>query len=172
MQTSEEIAVKSRIAALDLEPIKFKLVKEFGYSESEVNVTEKWYRYFLFLAFKYKSMPIVVSEVIDAFWHQHILDTRKYAEDCEAAFGTFLHHFPYFGLRGEQDEQDLKAAYRSTLELMKVEFGETPDEELGALGKNKADTSLPSLCSDCANTWSNEISTVGQSRPRLAGLAT
>lgn len=27
----------------------------------------------------------------------------KYAADCEAVFGYFLHHFPYVGLRGEED---------------------------------------------------------------------
>jgi hypothetical protein len=28
----------------------------------------------------------------------------KYAQDCETVFGYFLHHFPYAGLRGEDDE--------------------------------------------------------------------
>lgn len=27
----------------------------------------------------------------------------KYADDCEAVFGYFLHHFPYVGLRGAED---------------------------------------------------------------------
>jgi hypothetical protein len=40
---------------------------------------------------------------VDTFWHYHILDTLKYAEDCQAVFGYFLHHFPYMGLRGEDD---------------------------------------------------------------------
>lgn len=96
MQTVENDVVKSRIGSLDLEPIKFKLVKECGYTQDHVQVIEKWYKRFLFLAFKHKEQPIVVSEVIDTFWHQHILDTRKYAEDCEAVFAEFLHHFPYW----------------------------------------------------------------------------
>jgi hypothetical protein len=171
MRTDETDAVKVRIAALDLEPIKFKLMKEHNYTKIELDTLEKWYRRFLFLTFKYQNRPIVVSEAIDRFWHQHILDTRKYAEDCEAAFGEFLHHFPYFGLRGDDDVRALRTAYRSSLELMREEFGDTPDEELRVLGTNPADTELPSLCSDCGTVWPNQYAPLGQQRPRLTDEA-
>lgn len=42
---------------------------------------------------------------IDRFWHEHILDTRRYVADCTELFGGFLHHYPYFGMRGEVDNQ-------------------------------------------------------------------
>lgn len=168
MQTADFESVRSRIDALDLEPIKFKLVKEYGYAVGDVNTLEKWYRRFLFLTFKHRTRPIVVSEAIDNFWHQHILDTRKYAEDCSAAFGEFLHHFPYFGLRGDEDLRALRAAYQETLELMRAEFGETPDEELRVLGTNAADAELPSLCSDCSGIFATGEIPFGQTRPRLS----
>ena len=37
------------------------------------------------------AMP---SRVVDAAWHEFILHTRGYAQWCDAAFGTLLHHTP------------------------------------------------------------------------------
>jgi hypothetical protein len=39
-------------------------------------------------------------------------------------FGYFLHHFPYFGMRGEQDAADLRAASERMHEIYEREFGE------------------------------------------------
>lgn len=170
MQTTENNVVKERIDTLDLEPIKFKLVKEHGYSTSQANILEKWYKRFLFLTFKYQGQPIVVSEVIDTFWHQHILDTRKYADDCQYTFGDFLHHFPYFGLRGDDDQRALQNAYASTLELMISEYGESPESELKGFGAIVRGLSgdTASGCSDCGGTWPDDTSIIGDQRPRLA----
>ena len=54
----------------------------------------------------------------------HILDTRKYAADCEATFGHFLHHFPYLGLRGADDMKALASAFDAMQQLYLKEFGE------------------------------------------------
>ncbi len=35
-----------------------------------------------------------VSDLIDPFWHAHILHTRQYADFCERTFGEFVHHEP------------------------------------------------------------------------------
>ncbi len=149
MKTVEHDLIKDRIASLDLEPIKFKLVKEQALTEDQVLILEKWYRRFLFLTFKHKEQPIVVSQAIDNFWHQHILDTRKYADDCRAAFGEFLHHFPYFGLRGDEDQRALRLAYQTTLKFMRDEYGETPEDDFKVFGSADATAAeLPSLCSD------------------------
>ena len=40
---------------------------------------------------------------MDAFWHQHILDTVAYQRDTVQIFGYFLHHFPYFGIWAAKD---------------------------------------------------------------------
>lgn len=168
MQTTENDFVKERIAALDLEPIKFKLVKEHGYSVSQASVLEKWYKRFLFLTFKYQGQPIVVSEAIDTFWHQHILDTRKYADDCQRVFGDFLHHFPYFGLRGDDDQRALHVAYRATLNLMREEYSETPEEDLKVFGNTGTPAAdAVSSCSDCSGIWPNADLPYGLQRPRL-----
>lgn len=51
-----------------------------------------------------------------------ILDTEKYAQDCERVFGYFLHHFPYFGMRGEEDAAKLAASAGETKGLFEQEF--------------------------------------------------
>jgi hypothetical protein len=48
------------------------------------------------------------AKIVDEIWHQHILDTHAYHRDCDAIFGSYLHHFPYFGMRGDADAQALR----------------------------------------------------------------
>jgi hypothetical protein len=60
---------------------------------------------------------------VDKFWHGHILDTMKYAEDCQRVFGYFLHHFPYFGMRDAEDAANLANAAATTRRLYEQEFG-------------------------------------------------
>ncbi|MYM37156.1 glycine-rich domain-containing protein-like [Duganella sp. FT50W] len=94
------------IAALDLEPIKVKLMHAAsgaGWTLERANGVEFEYRRFLYLMKKYPFEQTAPLVDVDIFWHYHILDTIKYAADCDAVFGHFLHHFPYIGLRGEDD---------------------------------------------------------------------
>ena len=118
---------------LDLEPLLFKLHTEDAVA-SEWSL-EKLYRaadhYKAFLAIhrKYPGKQIVPSTLIDSVWHQHILDTVKYAHDCSSIFGVFLHHFPYLGTRGEADVATLEEVGRQTFELMRDEFPELALEE-------------------------------------------
>jgi hypothetical protein len=72
----------------------------------------------------YSDLAIVPSEPVDTFWHNHILDTQKYAPDCEKVFDFFLHHFPYFGMRGEQDEANLNQSWANTIEVYVRHFGD------------------------------------------------
>jgi hypothetical protein len=170
MLTSTNDSIRARIAALDLEPIKFKLVASGAFTEPQVQNLDKWYRRFFFLSVTHPDQAIVVSEALDEFWHAHILDTRKYAADCSAIFGGFLHHFPYFGLRGEEDERALREAYRATLELMRCEYGEIPDGDPDLTARGE-DCDAPSLCSDCAAYISHGDSTKSRfddQRPRLS----
>lgn len=115
------------IRALDLDPIKLKLMdpeEGQGWTREYVDRMETAYKRFLTLLVKYPEDSIAPTKDVDKFWHGHILDTQKYAADCEHVFGYFLHHFPYFGMRGEQDAADLKAAAERMEELHQREFGE------------------------------------------------
>jgi hypothetical protein len=115
------------IAELDLDPIKVKLMhKESGegWSLEHANAMEFEYRRFLYLMKKYPDEQTAPLFDVDIFWHYHILDTMKYAADCEQVFGYFLHHFPYIGLRGEDDEAAHHRIGVRMQELYEETFGE------------------------------------------------
>lgn len=143
------------IDQLDLGPIKVKLMRQDGenWSLEQVNMTEKWYKRFLFLNLMHPSATIVPTHAIDTFWHYHILDTRKYAEDCQMIFGTFFHHFPYFGMRGDEDVKNHAKATASTKNLFLSEFGESLSElgEVFSLG-NEASLAHADCNGECVCT--------------------
>ncbi|MCW7763958.1 glycine-rich domain-containing protein [Photorhabdus luminescens] len=85
------------------------------------------YKKFTYLLFKYhglKGKKLVPSIEVDEIWHHHILDTRSYEKDCINLYGYFMHHFPYFGMRGDDDFKDLNESFSKTQELYFEEFGE------------------------------------------------
>lgn len=112
----------SRVDELDFSMVKMKLRRE-GWSEHTLVVAEQCYRWYLELCLLYPDKDIVPCELVDHFWHQHILDTRAYRNDCLAAFGYVLDHYPYFGLTDEEPEGMLVEAYDSTVRLYKDHFG-------------------------------------------------
>ena len=120
--------IVAAINALDLDPIKLKLMdaeEGQGWSRAYVDRVELAYRRFLTLLVKFPQETIAPSKDVDKFWHGHILDTMKYAEDCESVFGYFLHHFPYFGMRGDDDAADLRDASSRMQVMYEREFGES-----------------------------------------------
>jgi hypothetical protein len=128
--------VVAAIEALDLEPIKFKLMDAEdgqGWSREQVETMAVAYKRFLTLLVTHPETQIAPSKDIDKFWHGHILDTMKYAEDCEKVFGYFLHHFPYFGMRGKEDAAALAEAGEGMARLYEQEFGE-PMPNVAACG--------------------------------------
>jgi hypothetical protein len=115
------------INALDLEPIKVKLMHQEsgeGWSLEYANAMEFEYRRFLFIMKTFPHEQAAPLMDVDIFWHYHILDTMKYAVDCNAVFGHFLHHFPYIGLRGEDDEAAHVRIGNRMKELYEATFGE------------------------------------------------
>ena len=120
-----------RIKHLDLEPIKFKIVEGgeegLGWTIEKADRVELEYKNFLILNLKNRlngRLPsIVPTKEVDQFWHKHILDTLKYAEDCDFCLGFFLHHFPYLGLRGAEDAQLLVDCFEQTKTYYLEEFG-------------------------------------------------
>lgn len=123
MNTATEFAA---IAALDLDPIKVKLMHTQsgeGWSREKADAVEFEYRRFLYLMKKYPHDQSAPLFDVDTFWHYHILDTMKYMQDCDAVFGHYLHHFPYVGLRGEEDEALHARAGDRMKELYEETFG-------------------------------------------------
>jgi len=116
-------------AALDLAPIKMKLMhleSGEGWSALRADAVEAEYRRFLFLMNKYPDAEASPSVDVDTFWHYHILDTQKYAQDCEVLFGYFLHHYPYVGIGGGANEDDHAAGGERMRAIYETEFGAWP----------------------------------------------
>jgi hypothetical protein len=119
--------IVAAIRALDLDPIKVKLMDTEdgqGWTREYADRMEVAYKRFLTLLVTHPETTIAPNKEIDKFWHAHILDTMKYADDCQQVFGYFLHHFPYFGLRGAQDAAQLAQAGKDMERLYQQEFGE------------------------------------------------
>ncbi len=122
-------SLKAKVDTIELEPIAFKLVYPEdgqGWSPEKAYRLIELYRYFLVLNEIYPNISIVPSKEIDKVWHTHILDTAKYREDCERIFGRFIDHFPYFGMRGEEDAKNLQDTFNVSRTLFIEHFGIDP----------------------------------------------
>lgn len=129
--TDAEVALRRLEDLLDLSNVRMKLAdtdEGAGLAIDQIDLMEQEYRKFLALQLLHPGADIVPCEIVDEMWHRHILDTAAYREDCDAIFGQFLDHFPYFGMRGEADAQALNDAYAETLERYEAAFGEPPAE--------------------------------------------
>jgi hypothetical protein len=119
------------IAGLDLEPVKRKLMRgkagAAAWSRERTDAAENEYRRFLFLMKKFPHELAAPSMDVDRFWHHHIIDTAKYACDCQAVFGYFLHRYPYLGLQGQEDAADRVQAGVRMRKLYEEVFGRPHD---------------------------------------------
>lgn len=50
------------------------------------------YKRYLILRAIRPDLLLPPPPIIDQIWHEHILETAKYASDCQDVFGYFLHH--------------------------------------------------------------------------------
>ena len=120
------------IAALDLEMVKMKLAEPdegAGWTAEQCEDAEVEYKRYLTLCRKFPAPAhsVVPNKIMDTMWHYHILDTRAYCRDSDKVFGGYFHHFPYFGMRGDEDERDLIGAFGETKRRYEKAFGEPMD---------------------------------------------
>lgn len=71
-------------------PAMPRIIRSFGVRD---------YLHFLYLLAMNPGTTIVPTKMMDALWHAHILDTRKYAADCAMILASvsdreFIHHDP------------------------------------------------------------------------------
>jgi hypothetical protein len=152
-QSIETNGLLQEIISLDLEMIKWKLndpSEGVGWNKSQCTIAEIQYKRFLTLNKLYPKSSIVPDKVIDTFWHYHILDTRKYFKDCDKIFGSYFHHFPYFGMRGDKDRKDLNSSFINTQTLFKKHFS-VDMKEVSASCEGGGD----SYCRNCVSSCSN-----------------
>lgn len=119
---------------LDLTAIKIKLMHHQsgeGWTAQQADLVEREYKRFLHLMKAFPKEQTAPSVDVDTFWHYHILDTMKYATDCEKAFGYFLHHYPYLGMEGDADDAEVhQAAGERMRAIYEQTFGETYPQQL------------------------------------------
>jgi hypothetical protein len=114
---------------LDLSNVRMKLADSEegpGLDQDQIDLMEREYRKFLAMQLMHPGAVLVPCQIVDEMWHRHILDTAAYRDDCQAIFGRFLDHYPYFGMRNEVEAQELTDAYGETLDLYRESFGEPP----------------------------------------------
>src|SRR5262245_41081146 len=123
--TDEVIAA---IQVLDLESVKRRVMDAElgeGWSREYADTVEAGYKTYLTMLVKYPddAEEILLSKDVDEFWHTHILQTMKYAQDCDRIFGSFLHHDPHVGERTEADHRRREMLAEKTRRLYEREFG-------------------------------------------------
>ena len=129
------------IAAIDLDRIKTKLChveSGEGWSRACADAVEIEYRRFLYLMKAYPNEQTVPNVEVDIFWHYHILDTVKYAADCAAAFGYFLHHDPSVGLAGASEALERTERAARLDSLYRATFGPAADDKNAYCGRLSA----------------------------------
>ena len=132
---------------LDFSRLKWKLSSssEAKLSAAEADSAEVEYKRFLTLKKHYPDVSLVPNRLVDEFWHAHILDTRAYREDCDAVFGFYLDHFPYFGIYGDDDRRMLNNSFKETKRLYEKHFGEYPASAKAARCEDHS-CHVPSAC--------------------------
>lgn len=71
-------------------------------------------RHFLIIHLHAKGEAVAMpSKVVDALWHEFILDTRGYHAFCERAYGTYFHHVPAALMRpGASSDAAMRKTWR------------------------------------------------------------
>ena len=85
---------RAKIAALDLRGVRNDLIEKDGFSEERAERAVSWYRMFLEFAVEHPGKYLAPPRAADMAWHNHILDTRRYMDDCLDIFGGYVHHDP------------------------------------------------------------------------------
>ena len=123
--------VLARFNCVDLSMLEQKLMDREegdGWTQADTTALRTEYQRYFAMIIVLPNEPLAPSHSIDDYWHAHILDTAAYARDCQLLAGKFIHHFPYFGIRGPDDAAALRAGFELTLALYRVIFEiEVPD---------------------------------------------
>ena len=118
--------LKNKIDILDLKSVRDKFISRKSWwwktFKNNIEQIESDYRKFLYLIGTAGTTMVPWSQDLDDFWHEHILDTAKYAKDCQDLFGKMIHHNPHLPkgtYRHNKASTDTHQAY-------KLAFQETP----------------------------------------------
>ena len=108
-----------------------RLQRKLGISAAEARKRVKAYKQFLALkaaTFDIDATKLSPPPLIDSVWHEHVLDTKRYAPACLMAFGHPIHHDP----NGDADVGQRALRREATLVALEKVYGDDYDEELWA----------------------------------------
>jgi len=122
------------VNSLKFNQMNNKLINEYGWSKEDISLGNKSYKRYLVLSACYPELKLVPTVKLDEYWHMHILDTKKYMEDCQLVFGRYMHHYPYFGIEGDGDYAN--KCFILTKKLFIKHFGDEISGQLSGCGSH------------------------------------
>lgn len=144
-----KMTIPRSIAELDFSRMKQKLLdpeEGAGLNTTEIDLAEREYRKFLALHLACPDIPLVPNRLVDLMWHAHILDTQRYADDCNRLFGHVMHHDPYVGIDGPDSVLELHALFEETRRAYERSFGPYPLDRLAAVRCKGHACHVPTPC--------------------------
>ena len=115
-----------------------------------------------FLQLRFIDKTCSPSDLIDALWHQHILDTSAYYKYCKHKFKTIIHHNP----EDANDQNTRKLRLKHTMDLYQTNYNITPNNNIwnltecqicfelkyvNEIHKNQCDCKTLIVCIGCMN---------------------
>ncbi|MAZ40340.1 MAG: hypothetical protein CMF49_09515 [Legionellales bacterium] len=118
---------KDYLSRLDLSYLERKMCSSYypmpQWQPKLAEVCVMLYKRFLWLLVKYPDVQLVPTRDIDEVWHNHILYTKNYTQDCQALCGRYIHHIP-----SDPDNTfeltSLSSNFEETKRLYQQEFNE------------------------------------------------
>lgn len=109
LSTEEKVAA---IKALDLSLVRTKCAERNDWGSERALRAETEYREFLTILAEHPRETISPwSKDLDLFWHEHILDTKRYAEDCQRIFGKMVDHDPHIATDASRHRDAIKRTH-------------------------------------------------------------
>lgn len=105
-----------------MQTVRNYVIEKGIYSAEEVDSVEGEYKKFLALIIGEKQ-PMVMAEVIDPFWHAHLLFTKDYRQMCRDLGCGHIDHTP---TTSPEERVRLTGGYNRTLSFYRKNFGEIP----------------------------------------------
>src|ERR1051326_333227 len=130
----EKLLARQHIRHLDLSAIRRATEDKLGWTADRSALAEGDYKRFLY-ALAHKDRDDLLSppsQDVDQFWHQHILDTRKYREDCERVFGHYLDHTPGLDTDRQRKADDRRREIYEEFDIDSLDFNSHDWSDSGA----------------------------------------
>ena len=122
--------ITAKVNAIDLAAAMDAAIKRENLPAERAPAAVAAYRQFLTLAAANPGKPVCVPSDADKIWHQHMLQSKQYRDDCKALCGRHLDHDPTaFGT------PEFNAAWAETVRLYKDTFGVDLDSDPASLDR-------------------------------------